>query len=605
MSARFSVQHLAWYCFCLIFPASALINGIIPLRGANGLYAFGGMLSIRAAAFLLPLACAGILWAYATLRGQLQLRPNPLHWVLLALAGLIVVATLCAQDQTVALFGSRTNGQGALLWISYLLCAFLASQLIVSRERMRQILWVIVGTATVVAALALGEVAGIIDNGLPQFDWMLDRGIATMYTSDHLGTFLVVPTIMAAGLALTTKGRELYLSAACTAVLLYSLVFTMTRGAWIAAFVGLVVLSVLLLLSQRQNIRSNWQRIALLWTAVVLVVLSFLTLFSGSEFTQRFEHAVSDFQVEGQALAGRAALWTISLDVIGTSPLVGVGADNIIYAAVQSPEMQALEREGGGSALGSPHNVYLEFALNFGLVFALLMLALVVVLCLKTLRIILRNTGHAKQGENKDTIIWLAALVGLSTAFIVAITNVAIMAVFFCLLGFLLKGYAQQLPCTPTKKGLYATIAALLIVLLSTGLAVYGSLEAVSALRGNMHLRSDSATRRHSLAALQTAPWRKEPLLALFQSSVAMAQRGELSHEDLYDTLYLVIEKDPLTPEPYLVLAQMIFFSENDHERARDYAQQALRLRPTSANAQEFLAEVEAAIETAERTDSE
>jgi len=510
---------------------------------------------------------------------------------------------------------------------------------------MQQVMWVIVGTGTVVALLALGEVAGIINSGLPQHDWMLERGIATMYTSDHLGTFLVVPAILALGLALTNKSlvitnksRELYVAVACTVPLVYSLVFTMTRGAWIGAFVGIVILSALLLMrsakipdqvrDDRKSHHPNpqakipmlsslaqsgsWQRIAALWIALALVLLSFLTVFGGTEFTQRFEHAVTDFRIEGQALAGRGALWSVSLDLIAGSPLVGLGADNVIYAAPQSPEMQTLEREGSSLSLGSPHNVYLESALNFGLVFALILIGLVFLLAFRTLKSLFPQSASALQRKNKRSshsenssftrqsgthtdspIIWISALLGLSVALIVAITNVAIMAMFFCLLGFLLRSFDQKV----FYKNLQEKSTAGLITILAAGLLIYGSLEGASALRGNVHLRSPSATMQRSYGALDIAPWRKEPLRHMLQTSGTLLARGEISPEETYHVLNFVIEKDPLSPEPHIALAQVLIDFEGDHAQAQAHVERALELRPTSVTAQELLAEIELALE--------
>ncbi|MCL2605682.1 MAG: O-antigen ligase family protein [Coriobacteriia bacterium] len=585
-TSRLSIHQLTWYCFCLIFPASALINGIVPLMGEHGLYAFGGMLSIRAAAFLIPLSLAGACWGYSILRGQTQLRSNPFHWILLILAALIGLATVFAAEQTVAVFGSRTNGQGALIWIAYLLCAFLASQLISSRKRMRQIMWVIIGTGTTVALLALGEVSGIITTGLPQPDWMLARGIATMYTSDHLGTFLVVPAILAIGLALTSKGKEFYMALACTLPLVYSLVFTMTRGAWVGALTGVIVLSILLLVrSDLPSIKDGWKRIAILWVGITVVLLSFLTVFGSTEFTQRFEHAVSDFHTQGQALAGRGTLWSISSELIAGSPLVGLGADNVIYASGQSVNMQSLEREGATLSLGSPHNVYLELALNFGIGFALLMAGLIIGLCIKSLRSLLR-----KQPKNNELAVWLAALIALAVALITATINVAIMALFFCLLGFLLRTCDHK----DQYRKLQKQILAGAIIVLSAGLLICGSIEGASALRGNAHLRSPHATIERSFAALDIAPWRKEPLTHLLQSSGALLMRDELTVEEMYRILNFIIEKDSLSPEPHLAMAQLLIDFEDDYTRAQAHVDRALELRPSSAAAHELQVRIKA-----------
>jgi len=594
----YSVESVGWCFFCLIFPLSAFINGSVPFLGTFGLYANGGRMSIRLAAFLIPLSIAALLWGYAVYTGKTKVRINHLHGVLLFLLIPMLGATVLATDRTVALFGSDSIGQGLFAYIGFLLCAFLASQFITSAQRAKTCMRVIVYTATIVAILALCEVMGIQVNLQYAGDWMRNRGIATFLNPDFLGIYLVIPAIFAGGLILRDKGKNLVASAVCFTLTTLSLMFTMTRGAWIGFLAGIIMLTVLHITSLGRLKRSSdnsplgSRRVIGMWLILAIILILFATLFSGTEFTSRLESAITDFQTEGGALAGRSRLWAISADVLLQSPLFGVGADNILYEASKHPGMEQMETPEGAVVINSAHNMYLDFALNFGIIFALLLIVFIAIVLIKGVKKYAEQPYDEKRLSSGILLAsWVSALFGVSISFITAVVNPAIMALFFCALGFLINSAKTK----EVSRKSYRNAATPCIMVFSAGLLVFGLLEGASALTGNMDIKSPRNTLSANQRALAIAPWRKEPLSAILQATITLRNQDMLSDAEAEDIIANLIEKEQNSFPLYINMASILYDGQ-EYEEARVYVEKALELRPTLALAQTFLKEIDGEI---------
>jgi O-antigen ligase len=623
--SNISLSKITWYCFLTAFPLSAFASGNIPFLGQSGFYAYGGANSICLAAVLLPCALSGIMWGLAVLRGELKLRHKKASLFLLALAILTIPSIFVAIDREVALFGSAGPGLGTLAYIGFFLLAFLALQLVSSQKRLVQLGRAIVATGVVVALLALCEVAGLPVNAPLGESWQWARGISTLRNSDKLGTFLVVPLLIACGMLPFSAHRSksstedessvphtphhesilLFLTA--IPIIGCALVFTMTRGAWIGALFGIVLLSFFAWQQYRQKKDGTaLRRIGLLWIAAVLVSVLFITVVPSFlphiEFTQRIKTAVSDLFVPEQTLGGRGTTWSIGADLVAKSPLLGLGADNLRYVAEAHPNIGALGASDHEFLLDTSHNMYLEFALNFGLPFALLLIGIAVSAYYQSTRMIRRARGT----EMQVLIAYLVAFAGLSVAFITAVVNPAIMALYFVLFGVLCKSLAdfQNSPLSedassrPTILRRFALndsrksqiIAASFVIVLSLMFSVYALLTGLSALAGNHPGDSLQLSINRSEAALRIAPWRKEPVEEMRVAIAILYQRREIPPQIAYEQMGFVSKHEPHAMRPHIFLAEIAFYEMDDAALAREHLRRALEIRPSSSTVQEFLA---------------
>jgi hypothetical protein len=188
-------------------------------------------------------------------------------------------------------------------------------------------------------------------------------------------------------------------------------------------------------------------------------------------------------------------------------------------------------------------------------------------------------------------LIWVSALTALSIAFITAVTNPAIMALFFTMTGFLLKLFDKREGYEVVRQRFLAAS----VTLLSAGLLLFGLLEGSSALVGNASFDSAKEAIQQSENALVIAPWRKEPLEMILSATGALSMQNAISNDDAMDKLRFIAKKDPLAFEPYIGLASIAFYNEQNEAEARFYIEEALQRKPTSGVAAEIFADMEAA----------
>jgi len=137
------------------------------------------------------------------------------------------------------------------------------------------------------------------------------RAYSIIENPNGLGAFLLLGTLLAAGLALQKIARkERLLLAAVAVVLAAGIAVTFSRGAWLGLAVGLVALTAL----------SRWRLLVGLAAAVAAVLLV-----SPQVFIQRLTFAFSTAYLAKSASNGRLYIWRIAANRVVENPWTGVG----------------------------------------------------------------------------------------------------------------------------------------------------------------------------------------------------------------------------------------------------------------------------------------
>ena len=132
------------------------------------------------------------------------LRWHPVLWVV-ALVGWAGVSALFSASPVLSIMGGYHSNEGLAAIVGYLLVAFLAIQFVRSTRALRTVAVTAVVAGSIVSTYAVLQFVGV-----DPFGWVNDTGrvFATMGNPDTLGTYLVFPLALAAGLALSTpRGR--------------------------------------------------------------------------------------------------------------------------------------------------------------------------------------------------------------------------------------------------------------------------------------------------------------------------------------------------------------------------------------------------------------
>lgn len=135
------------------------------------------------------------------------------------------------------------------------------------------------------------------------------RSFSIVQSPNVLGSYMVLSIPIAFGLALTSKGKIRLLFIAIAFVMLAALMFTGSRGAWIA-FAGAVGL-IFMFFDRR--------------IFIVFIIVTLLAAFFVPQVSSRLSNLFSSTYMEKSSQDGRLYRWTNAYDIMRNQPLFGIG----------------------------------------------------------------------------------------------------------------------------------------------------------------------------------------------------------------------------------------------------------------------------------------
>src|SRR2546428_12206789 len=216
---------------------------------------------------------------------------------------------------------------------------------------------------------------------------------------------LMIPLLLATGISARGGSRYLWLSAACLALLALSMTFA--RAAWVATFVGLVVLGI-------TAGRSTWrQRVIVAALAVVVVVSMGLLVTGVGRPAAIWSHVIASADIGSGSVAQRVYIWSRTLGLIGVRPWLGWGLETL--GVVFPYDRASLVRVFGPrpTIIDKAHNDLLQMAVSIGIPGALAYAAVWGLVVWSAVRMWRRAAGSARVLAAG----WLAAI----TAYLVQV----------------------------------------------------------------------------------------------------------------------------------------------------------------------------------------
>ncbi len=300
---------------------------------------------LRGGAFLLPLAytwnsydgyilpklllarilvCGlAALWLVrAALAGRAAIRRTALDLPILAFVLSAAISTVFAFNPNVAVFGTYSRYDGLLTTVTYAALFWLAVQTLRTRDEARGILRVMLAAGYSVAAVAIVQsLRDSIEAGqlLPAF--------GTLGQKNALGMFLVLLLPAAyteLATARTWTARILALNA--LTLMTVALLLSFSRSAWIAG-AGAVLITVIAVH------RGRRLRVAVLAATALVVVAGAAFILASGLLVQRTDLL---------QLGDRPVVWSDTLRLIASRPLVGYGPDNfgLVFPSFESTHLQ-------------------------------------------------------------------------------------------------------------------------------------------------------------------------------------------------------------------------------------------------------------------------
>jgi len=494
---RVSRLLLGLICACIVL--SSLLFVALPFVGDVGIWALGGDFAVRAFSLLAPvgliLLLVGFVRSEKFANASLSFEPLRKHIrVIIALAVFLTIAllaTLFAWNSSVAFWGGYEAQQGFIAYVGYAVLMLAAIFVINAPRRLLIVSRCLAYTAAIVAGFALLEVAGfrVFPLGFP--DWAFARGVSTMTNPNYLGSYLVVPCLVALGLVLGDRGWPRILAGLSALLISASLLFTLSRGAWAGLALGLLCLTAFLVFQQIQAkkagqelgdqvdnsnsdiadlaedmpatttsetamSRSPLHLLGTFWAVLIALVLT-VAFVPVTEFETRVASLPTSIEYVDTGMGSRFLIWEDIIKVIAQNPVLGVGPDNLFFAwqGVTGPEM--LAEIGVHTDVGTAHNYYLDITAATGIVGGLAFLVLIVLVLATGFRTIrTRDTARSavalKDDEQKGNSslssgaglyvysAWVFALCGMLLALSVAGIRTPLLVCFYLALGVVVAG---------------------------------------------------------------------------------------------------------------------------------------------------------------------
>ncbi|HEY3376904.1 MAG TPA: O-antigen ligase family protein, partial [Armatimonadota bacterium] len=395
------------------------------------------------------LLCACLLQSWEQCK-QFTLRKHVLDIPVLLFSLAILVTGFTSAYPWISLFGPVWSKDGLPLLGSCLVLYFAIKEFIVDPREISFALNITVFSGGLVALIGLTEYFGILNFHLPYSQYRLMSTLGNpMFTGTYLAT--LIPLGFGLIFACPHPRLKLWLDAS-TLVMLVALLFTLTRGAWVAVCCAFLLMSVLVICQRKRlfpspaSVWGLWIRFAIY--AFVLVIMltaqSRLSVKSAESLAVQsrlssMTHLQSENTVTDRLLAIKGGV-----RMFLARPLFGWGLGTSSFVM---PEFRPVGSQSRYAIQSYPHCLPVQIAAETGILGLLPYLLLLVLLFYTAYKITCRDGEFA----------WLGiGLLGLFTANFVAslgaVDDAETLMLFWAMLGITASLQAKEAVLSTTSE---------------------------------------------------------------------------------------------------------------------------------------------------------
>jgi hypothetical protein len=304
-----------------------------------------------------------ILFALFNLKQAVSLVSKDTINLLLGLFGLLlVISTLFAMDVELALSGSFRRVEGLSTMLTYLVLFLIARIAYPLKQKHFNYLLIV---ASVIALYGILQTFGIDPFPRDYIRGSWSRAFSTLGNPNFLGSYLVLMLPFATDQYMRCSKRWALI---VYGVLLYALLATMTRGAWIGAGLSHLMYAGILLFNNKLD-----KKRAFIFIGITVGVFVFYNFLSSGLFLSRFLSigkdvaSITDKDLMNQAGSSRLFIWIYVGKIILRYPLLGVGLENLGNAFQAFYSQDIINHFGYMVIPDKAHNEYLHIAVTSGL----------------------------------------------------------------------------------------------------------------------------------------------------------------------------------------------------------------------------------------------
>lgn len=286
---------------------------------------------------------------------------DKINILLFAFVFLLILSTLFAMDVELALSGSFRRVEGLSTLLTYFALFIMARISYPLQTKHFKYLLIV---ASVIALYGIAQTFNIdpFPRDFIRGEW--SRAFSTIGNPNFLGSYLVLVLPFATDQYIRHNKRW---GLIVYVILIYALLSTMTRGAWIGAGVSHLIYAGILIANHKLNTKR-----AIIFISVTLGVFLLYNGITSGTFLARFLSIGKDVAAITDESAGssRMFIWIYVSKIIVMHPLLGVGIENLGVAFQALYTQDIINHFGYMVIPDKAHNEYLHIAATSG-VFAL------------------------------------------------------------------------------------------------------------------------------------------------------------------------------------------------------------------------------------------
>ena len=295
------------------------------------------------------------------------------------------ISTLLAEDKELAWMGTGYRVEGYTTYFIYASLYICGKLIPRGKETMKlikaySISISLLSLMTVVQANpGLQSALGTIGENFDILEIQCMRYSAIFSQINHYGYALTMALLCLAGLFFVTNDWKKYFYLSLFCFNLWALIINDTFGCYLASGIGLIFLSILFIVRNKQATKPAFMLItAFIVTSIVTSATNDGILFANFSILGREIKPGNNLFQNGSAGTGRMTLWKKAIQYIGEKPIFGHGPEGLYHKYLAD-----------GVGTDRPHNEYLQYAAFTGipsLLFYLGALITMLVYCLKNLK---------------------------------------------------------------------------------------------------------------------------------------------------------------------------------------------------------------------------
>lgn len=465
---------------------------------------------------LVALGVGLVCWGLSVAIEGRAVRWHPVWGVMIVFMVLGAVSWVFSVDFSTSLFGTADRRVGFLTTMLYGGAGWLTLQMADSPRRVRSLALAAVGAGALQAVYGIAQTLGFDPTDWGVVPWESHRAFGTLGNPDTFGNYLTIVLPLAVVLALTAKTLRFKLAWwAASAAISVGVTLSFSRGAWLGAAAGLVVLGVAALRLGVRPDRADRIAMGLAVTAALATAISTLTGITSYSVAERI---LSVFRPYEGSFETRLSIWRAALDGIAERPLFGWGPDAFQYLwYVHRPEADVAMHSGAHIA-DDAHSYLLQLAATRGIP-AAIAFATGVAAALHS-----AVPGAFSRGRSTRLPFagWFAAIAGYVVALTVSITSVAATALLWVGIAVLIAPTARTVSVSKTIER--AAVAALLVAIVAVAVPFARVVHANHlAARASVASSFDEA-QMYTAEAARIAPWNHNYRLDLADSRLEQVE---------------------------------------------------------------------------------